>query len=108
MRPAKRRQAIWEALCQRRHETAQNLATEFGVSVRTIRYDVEELSLSYPVETVCGRYGGGVKVPDWYHPRKISLSREQRSVLTQLLEKADEPQQKVLRELLAASGMPVA
>jgi len=76
--------------------------------VRTVRYDIEGLSLSHPIETVCGRYGGGVKVADWYHPRKISLSREQRNVLGQLLEKADEPQKKVLRELLAASGAPVA
>ena len=108
MRPVERRQAIWEVLFQRRHETVHNLASEFGVSVRTIKYDVEELSLSLPVETICGRYGGGVKVADWYHPRKVSLSREQRNVLTQLLPKADESQKKVLRELLAASSTPVA
>jgi len=106
VRPAERRQAIWEVLCQRRHETAQNLASEFGVSVRTVWYDIEALSLSYPIETVCGRYGGGVKVADWYHPRKITLSQEQQAILTQLLDKADEPQRRVLLEVLTVFGSP--
>ena len=34
-----------------------NLATEFGVSVRTIKNDIDILSLSYPIETIRGRYG---------------------------------------------------
>lgn len=38
-----------------------NLAFEFGVSIRTIRNDIDTLSLSYPLETVRGRYGGGVR-----------------------------------------------
>ena len=107
MRPTERRQAILEVLCQRRHQTIQNLASEFGVSMRTVRYDVEALSLSYPIETVCGRYGGGVKLADWYHPRKAILSQEQQTVLTHLLDKADEPQRRVLLEMLAAFGSPV-
>ena len=36
-----RRQEILEALSDRRFETVQNLATEFDVSVRTIKYDLE-------------------------------------------------------------------
>ena len=48
MRPAERRQAIWAALCKRRHDTAANLASEFGVSQRTIWYDIEELMLTHP------------------------------------------------------------
>ena len=43
MGPAERRQAIWTVLCKRRHDTAANLASEFGVSQRTIWYDIEEL-----------------------------------------------------------------
>ena len=107
MRPTERRQAILEVLCQKRHETAKNLASKFGVSVRTVWYDVEFLSLSYPIETVCGRYGGGVRIADWYHPRKSILSQEQRTVLTQLLDKADESQQRVLLEMLTVFGSPV-
>lgn len=46
MTAAERRQAILEALCMRRHETRENLANEFGVSKRTIEYDVLNLMLT--------------------------------------------------------------
>lgn len=64
MDAVERRQQILELLCQRRKDTMQNLAAELGVSERTIRRDVEILTRSYPLETVCGRYGGGVRVAD--------------------------------------------
>jgi len=76
-----RRQALWNTLCQRRQDTVENLAAEFKVSPRTIRYDIETLTLSYPVETVRGRYGGGVKVSDWYHPTRRTLCPEQVALL---------------------------
>ena len=84
MGPAERRQAIWTVLCKRRHDTAANLASEFGVSQRTIWYDIEELMLTHPIETVCGRYGGGVKLPDWYHPTRTTLCPEQVALLKKL------------------------
>ncbi len=67
MTPSERREAILKVLCQRRQDKIDNLAFEFGVSVRTIKNDIEELSLAYPIETVRGRYGGGVKVADGYY-----------------------------------------
>ena len=79
-----RRQDIWMALLERRHDTIQHLATEFNVSPRTIRYDIEALSLTHPIETVCGRYGGGVKVSDGYHPSQNTLSPEQMALLKKL------------------------
>ena len=100
--------AIYQTLCARRQDTVDNLAHEFDVSEKTIRRDIGDLMCSFPLETVRGRYGGGVKVADWYHPHKNILSREQQTVLIQLLDKADEPQQRVLREMLAAFGSPVA
>ena len=66
MGAAERRQLILDLLCQRRKETIPNLAAELGVSERTIRRDIETLTLHYPIETVCGRYGGGVRMADWY------------------------------------------
>lgn len=33
----------------------------------TIRRDIAVLMCSYPIETVCGHYGGGVRVADWFH-----------------------------------------
>ena len=53
-----RRRAILETLCRRRRDTRENLAFEFGVSVRTIEYDVQRLSQSYPIYTEQGRAGG--------------------------------------------------
>ena len=57
MGAAERRQLILDLLCQRRRETISNLAAELGVSERTIRRDVEMLTLRSPIETVSGRYG---------------------------------------------------
>lgn len=67
MTPSERREAILNVLCKRRQDTVENLAHEFGVSVRTIKYDIEELTLAHPIETVRGRYGGGVKVAEGYY-----------------------------------------
>ena len=79
-----RRQQILELLCQRRKDTMQNLAAELGVSERTIRRDVEILTRSYPLETVCGRYGGGVRVADWYHLDRQRMSPKQTALLRRL------------------------
>lgn len=84
MSPSERRSAILEALCARRQDTTENLAREFGVTDRTIRSDILELSCSYPVETVRGRYGGGVKVADWYRLNRKALSPEQAALLKKL------------------------
>lgn len=62
----------------------QNLAAELGVSERTIRRDIEILTRSYPLETVCGRYGGGVRVADWYHLDRQRMSPKQTALLRRL------------------------
>lgn len=54
MTPSERREAILRVLCQRRQDKIDNLAEEFGVSVRTIKNDIEELTLAHPIETVRG------------------------------------------------------
>ena len=51
-----RRMAIWNTLCQRKQDTAGHLAAEFHVSLRTFYYDLEYLSLIYPLEVIRGRY----------------------------------------------------
>ena len=53
-----RQQQLISLPCQRRSDSIQNLAMELGVCERTIRRDIEELTLTYPIETVRGRYGG--------------------------------------------------
>lgn len=79
-----RREAILDILCTRRTEQVKNLAAEFDVSERTIRTDIECLACSYPIETVRGRYGGGIKVADWYHRDRKTLSPEQAALLMKL------------------------
>lgn len=73
-----------DLLCQRRRETTSNLAEELGVSERTIRRDVEMLTLRYPIETVCGRYGGGVRMADWYKQDRRRLTPRQTALLRRL------------------------
>ena len=88
MSVSERRQRLLDALCLRRFDTYDNLAREFNVSKRTIRYDVAALMCSYPVETTTGPYGG-VKVADWYHSNHQDfapkfLSQEQFALLIRL------------------------
>lgn len=96
-----RRQAIWHALCQRRKETVKQLAVEFGVSPRTIRYDIEALTLSYPLETVRGRYGGGVKLADWYHPTRKTLCMEQMALLKRMAISLDSDDLTVMNSIIS-------
>lgn len=84
MTPSERREAILKVLCQRRQDKIDNLAFEFGVSIRTIKNDIVELSLAYPIETVRGRYGGGVKVADGYYYGRNFLKPKQQELLKRL------------------------
>ena len=82
--PSERRMAIYRALCDRRQDTVENLACEFEVSTKTIYRDIERLTCSYPIETVRGRYGGGVKIADWYHPTRTTLCPKQMMLLKKI------------------------
>ena len=84
MTAAKRRQAILEVLCLRRHETRENLANEFGVSKRTIEYDVLNLMLTYPVYTVQGN-GGGIYVTDNFRLDRPRMNEKQTALLQKVL-----------------------
>ena len=64
MRPFERKIEILKILHYRKKETIRNLANEFGVSMRTIRRDIEEISLRFPVYTVQGKYNGGIYLMD--------------------------------------------
>ena len=85
MNALERRQAILELLCERRFEKMENLAFEFSVHECTIRRDIQELSLSYPLYTKTGTYGG-VYVMDGFNLRTKYLNIKQK----ELLEKFDD------------------
>ncbi|MDW7670582.1 MAG: HTH domain-containing protein [Bacillota bacterium] len=84
MGPNERRNEIIELLCRRRQDTMPNLAAEFSVSVRTIQNDIEILSLSYPIEAIRGRHGGGVRIADGYTLNRKYLKPMQRELLKRL------------------------
>lgn len=98
-----RRAEIMRIMVARRQENMQVLASELGVSDRTIRNDIVALTAEYPLET-CRGNGGGVRIAEWYHPHKNIMSQEQISVLEQLMEKADDAQKKVLDQMLREYG----
>lgn len=83
MRANERRMRLIEELCERKFDTIDNLAFELGVSRRTICYDIEELSLSYPIFTAKGT-GGGVWVRDGYRLGRRYLTEKQRELLERL------------------------
>ena len=84
MNPSERRNAIINILCRRRFETTANLAQQLNVSERTISRDLVALSCSYPIETVRGRYGGGVKMAEWFHMGRNMLTTPQRTLLLKI------------------------
>ena len=86
MRPHERRMAIWHSLCCCRQTTIARLDEEHKVCPRTIYYDVEILSLIYPIESVRGRYHGGIKLPDWYTPNPNRYSPAQMELLLRIQE----------------------
>lgn len=82
-----RRAKILSILCTRRFETIDNLATEFSVSRRTMLYDIEALTLAHPIETVRGRYGGGVRVAEGYFLGRKYLKPKQQDLLKRIADK---------------------
>ena len=104
MTSSERRQAILEVLCERRHDKIENLAYEFHVTERTIRNDVLELSLSYPVYTVSGRYHSGVYIADDYYLGKQYLTEEQLELLLSLKSQVGDDQRKILDGIVKKFG----
>lgn len=100
MGPNERRMAIIKALCIRRKDTIKNLAAEFGVSERTIRYDIERLSLTFPLITTQGKYSGGVSVIDGYYIGMRYLNSDQQALLERLLETLSEKDRSIMQSIL--------
>ncbi|MBE6761994.1 MAG: HTH domain-containing protein [Ruminococcaceae bacterium] len=90
MGTAERRTQIMLILCRRRHDTVLNLAKELGVSTRTILRDIEVLSITEPIYTQCGRYGGGIYVTAEYTMTRMYMTEKELAVLHKLSKLADE------------------
>ena len=106
MTALERREQILLLLVERKFEKVENLAFEFSVNERTIRRDIVELSLSYPIYTKAGRYESGVYIdPDFYLHKQYLKSKEQ-ECLEQMLEYATLEQQKLLNEIIKKYARP--
>ena len=103
MTAAERRQAILEVLCSRRHETRENLAQEFGVSKRTIEYDVFELSLAYPVYTTQGN-GGGIHVVDGFRLGRPRMNDKQTALLQKVLLTLSGEDKETMQQIIKTYG----
>mgnify|MGYP001751585551 CR=1 FL=1 len=101
MTPSERRSTILRLLCKRRHETAANLAAELGVSERTIHTDLVTLSCRYPIQTVRGRFGGGIYLPDWFHMEHRALSPKQQALLLNIRKTLAGDDLQVMNSILA-------
>lgn len=99
-----RRNALLEILSMRRLETLENLAFEFGVSKRTIRYDIEILSLTYPIYTVQGN-GGGIHVDENYRLGKSYLKKDQQELLERLLPNLNGKDATTMKEIIKTFGL---
>lgn len=81
MGAAERRLEIIRILCRRRHEKMSNLAFEFGVSLRTIQRDINEISTTIPIYIKTGRYEGGVYVMDGYYLERLYMKESEITLL---------------------------
>ena len=93
-----RRQQVLEAISDRRTERIENLASEFGVSRRTI-------SCSYPIVTVQGAAGGVRAMDGWYVTRRY-LNDDQEALLRSLLPGLQPDQQETMQRILSAFAKP--
>ena len=100
-----RRQMILEILCERRIELAENLASEFDVTVRTIYKDIEILACSYPIYTTQGN-GGGIHIVDGFKLGMKYLTKEQAEFLESILHNYSDKEKEILVEILNTFKMP--
>ena len=102
---AERRQQILTILCERRSEQAENLATEFGVTLRTIYHDIEVLACSYPIITVQG-HGGGIRVMEGYRLGMKYLTDNECIVLERVAEIASDDDKIVIYKIIKTFSKP--
>lgn len=98
MNAFERRSEIIERMKIRKFDTADNLAFEFGVTERTIRNDVMELSINgYPIVTEPGR-GGGIR---WTGGRRcFPFTEREAAALHNAVALASESDKPVLENLI--------
>lgn len=105
MEANERRMCLIETMCKRRYDTIDNLAFEFKVSRRTIRYDIEILSCSYPIYTTKGT-GGGVHMMDGYRLGMKYFTDSQAELLERISKYLTGADLKTAQTMLATFSRP--
>ena len=100
-----RRLRLIEILCKRKHETLDNLVYELNVSKRTIRYDIEVLSYTYPIYTTTGPYGG-IYIEDSFRLGMKYLTENQCEVLERLALTLEGKDKEVLHSIIKTFKKP--
>ena len=103
MNTVHRRTEIINILIIRRHTTANELAQEFGVSIRTIQYDIQALTPVYPIYTKQGE-NGGIFIREDYKPYANSLTPMEVAALHELYDWTEGIHKKVLFQVLRKYG----
>ncbi|MCM1500058.1 MAG: HTH domain-containing protein [Clostridium sp.] len=103
MNVSERRDEIISILIVRRHTTTNELAYELDVSVRTIEYDIQALSLKYPIYTKPG-VAGGVFMSDHYNPHINSLTPKELQTLIEVYQAAEERHKETLLQIIHKYG----
>lgn len=101
MNAMERRCQIVEILCDTKMRVKmRDLASRFNVSVRTIRTDVDFLSITYPIETTRGRYNGGISFIEGYSPKRPRLTLVQRDFLYRVMKLVSKSDQEIVQSIL--------
>lgn len=113
MGTTERRREIMKILCRRQHETMYNLASELGVSIRTIQRDVDALSITEPIYTQTGKYTGGVYVVESYSIDRMYMTDSELNVLKKVYIASDKnvslltkDEKKILEGLISQYSKP--
>ena len=112
---ASRRKMIMLELYRNRRLTIAALARMLGVSTRTVRRDIEALSLTEPIYTVQGRYGGGVYLMDGAKAEKVTITLRQYAVIYKVISAMDgnvlyisDEEKEILLEMLSQAPGGIA
>lgn len=103
MTARERRKAMLEVLCLRGHDTRANLAFEFGVSKRTVEYDVQILSLEFPIYTQQGK-GGGIYVSKGFRLIQQCLTCKQTQLLRKVADTLTGEEKQTMQEIIERYG----
>ena len=97
---AERRIKIIEFLVSNKETNRKELASLFGVSVETIRRDLNDLTLFAPIFTKPGNNGGVYILPD-YQFNQHYLTDEEESCLNEIKVYANDAQLRYINGILA-------